>query len=366
MITLLNLPAQYEQLKDEIDDAILKTFQNAQFVLGSEVEALEKEFAEFCNVKYAIAVNSGTSALHLACLNCDLNAGDEVITVSSTFVATIAAIRYTGAIPVFVDIDMNSYTIDADQIEKAITKKTKAIIPVHLYGHPADMEKILAIAKKYDLKIIEDASQAHGATYKGKTVGGFGDIGCFSFYPGKNLGAAGEGGMLVTNSEDIYKYSRMLRDWGQEEKGNHVVKGYNYRMDGIQGTILRIKLRYLRKWNQSRRRKARLYTELLNDLPLNLPNISQNIEHVHHVYPIRTKERDNLREFLNSNDIQTGIHYPQPVHLSTAHKDLGYVKGDFPNSEILAETELSLPIYPELDESAQKKIAKKIKLFFAD
>ena len=246
MIPFLDLKAQYHSIKDEIDAAVVKVLENSQFVLGKEVAAFEEEFAYYCDASYGVAVNSGTSALHLALLASGIGVGDEVITVPFTFVATVAAICYTGAQPVFVDIDPVSFTIDVNQIEKTITKRTKAILPVHLYGQPANMEPILEIANRYGLIVIEDAAQAHGARYKGRNVGSMGDMGCFSFYPGKNLGAYGEGGIVVTNNSEYARTIRILRDWGQEQKYHHVLKGYNYRMDGIQGAILRVKLGYLR------------------------------------------------------------------------------------------------------------------------
>src|SRR5262245_8652018 len=265
MVPFVDLKAQYRSIKSEIDTAISSVLESGQFVLGEEVAAFEAEFAAYCGVRFGIALNSGTSALHLALLAANIGPGDEVITVPFTFVATVAAIRYTGAWPVFVDIDPRSYTMDVDQIKTAITKQTKAILPVHLYGQPADMDPILEIARRHGLVVIEDAAQAHGAEYKGCRIGGIGDLGCFSFYPGKNLGAYGEGGMVTTNNPDYAKTIRMLRDWGQERKYDHVLKGYNYRMDGLQGAILRVKLRHLSTWTQARRANAELYNQLLSE-----------------------------------------------------------------------------------------------------
>lgn len=348
MIPFVDLKTQYSSIKDEIDPAVFKALASTQFVLGSEVVALEAEFAHYCGANYGIAVNTGTSALHLALLAAGIGAGDEVITVPFTFVATVAAICYTGATPVFVDIDPISYTMDVTQIEAAITERTKAILPVHLYGQPADMDPILEIARRHGLVVIEDAAQAHRSEYKGRRVGSIGDIGCFSFYPGKNLGAYGEGGMVVTNNPEYNRIIQMLRDWGQEQRYHHVLKGYNYRMDGLQGAILRVKLRHLDKWTEARRTHAAQYDKLLAGLDLVTPTVMPYSHHVYHVYVVRSPQRDRLQQMLHKQSIQTGIHYPIPVHLQTAYADLGYKLGDFPHAELAAQEVLSLPMYAEL------------------
>jgi dTDP-4-amino-4,6-dideoxygalactose transaminase len=348
VIPFLDLKAQYKSIKDEIDNAVLKVLDSTQFALGDEVFAFEKEFAAYCCADEGIAVNTGTSALHLAFLAAGIGPGDEVITTPFTFVATVAAIDYTGAKAVFVDIDPVSYTIDVTKIEQAITERTKAIIPVHLYGQPADMDSIMEIAQRHNLIVIEDAAQAHRAEYKGRRIGSIGDIACFSFYPGKNLGAYGEGGIIVTSNPEYARIMRMLRDWGQEKRYHHVLKGYNYRMDGIQGAILRVKLRYLDQWTEARRTHAALYDELLADLGLKTPVEMPYSHHVYHVYAVRSQQRDILQQKLNEKDIQTGIHYPIPVHLQPAYVDLGYQRGDFPNAETAAKEVLSLPMYAEL------------------
>jgi dTDP-4-amino-4,6-dideoxygalactose transaminase len=348
MIPFVDLRAQYYSIKDEIDKAISGVLESSQFVLGSEVTSFEEEFAAYCGTHYGIAVNSGTSALHLALLAAGIGPGDEVITVPFTFVATVSAICYTGARPVLVDIEPRSYTIDVNQIEDAITNQTKAILPVHLYGQPADMDPILDIAQRYGLIVIEDAAQAHGAEYKGRRIGGIGDLGCFSFYPGKNLGAYGEGGMVVTNDPGYARIIRMLRDWGQEQKYHHVLKGYNYRMDGLQGAILRVKLRHLEGWIQSRRSLATRYRELLTNRSIQTPEEMTYARHVYHIYAIRTRQRYDLQQVLNTKGIQTGIHYPVPVHLQEAYADLMYKSGDFPCTEQVAKEVLSLPMYPEI------------------
>ena len=351
MIPFLDLKAQYQSIKEEIDKAISNVLESTQFVLGNEVAAFENEFATYCNARYGIGVNSGTSALHLALLAAGIGAGDEVITVPFTFVATVAAIGYTGAKPVFVDIEPNSFTIDVKQVEKAITQQTKAILPVHLYGQPADMDPILEIAQRYGLTVIEDAAQAHGAEYKGRRVGSIGDLGCFSFYPGKNLGAYGEGGMVVTNHENYAHTIKLLRDWGQEQKYHHILKGYNYRLEGIQGAILRVKLRHLESWTKARQSHAKQYDEQLANSGMKTPKVMPYSRHVYHVYAVRTHQRDALQQQLQQQGIQTGIHYPIPVHLMPAYADLGYQVGDFPCSELAAKEVLSLPMYAEISDN---------------
>jgi dTDP-4-amino-4,6-dideoxygalactose transaminase len=348
VIPFLDLKAQYKGIKDEIDNAVLKVLDSTQFALGDEVFAFEKEFAAYCSADEGIAVNTGTSALHLALLAAGIGPGDEVITTPFTFVATVAAIDYTGAKAVFVDIDPVSYTIDVTKIEQVITERTKAILPVHLYGQPADMDPILEIAQRHGLIVIEDAAQAHRAEYKGRRIGSIGDIGCFSFYPGKNLGAYGEGGIVVTSNLEYARTMRMLRDWGQEKRYHHVLKGYNYRMDGIQGAILRVKLRYLDGWTEARRTHAALYDRLLADSGVKTPVVMPYSHHVYHIYAVRSRQRDALQQKLTEKGIQTGIHYPIPVHLQQAYADLGYQRGDFPNAEAAASEVLSLPLYAEL------------------
>jgi dTDP-4-amino-4,6-dideoxygalactose transaminase len=360
MIPFVDLKAQYHSIKPEIDAAILNILESSQFVLGKEVAAFEDEFAAYCQAKNAVCVNSGTSALHLALLAAGIGPGDEVITIPFTFVATVAAIVYAGARPVFVDVNPRSFTMDVDQIEKAITPKTKAILPVHLYGQAADMDPILEIAHRRGLLVIEDAAQAHGTEYKGHRVGSIGDLGCFSFYPGKNLGAYGEGGAVVTDNPEYVRTIRMLRDWGAEKKYQHVLKGYNYRMEGFQGAILRVKLRYLEDWTQKRREKATLYNQLLAESRVRTPVEMPYARHVYHVYAIRTSERETLQQGLQAKGIQTGIHYPIPVHLLPAYADLGYHAGDFPCSEEAASQVLSLPMFAELSDEQVEQVATEL------
>ena len=350
-VPFVDLKQQYLSIKDEVLAAVAGVFESTQFVLGKEVAAFEEEFASYSGARYGVAVNSGTSALHLALLAAGVGPGDEVITVPFTFVATTAAVWYTGAKPVFVDVDPESYCMDSARIEEAITPHTKAILPVHLYGQAADMDAISAIARRHGLPVIEDAAQAHGAEYRGRRCGSIGEMGCFSFYPGKNLGAYGEGGMVTTNNPELARQIRILRDWGAEKKYHHVLKGFNYRMEGVQGAILRVKLRYLEQWTEARRANATLYSRALADSNLHLPKEAPGNRHVYHVYGVMTPRRRELMDALEAQGVQTGIHYPVPVHLLPAYSDLNYQAGDFPIAERLASEELSLPMFPELAES---------------
>jgi dTDP-4-amino-4,6-dideoxygalactose transaminase len=361
VIPFVDLKAQYVSIKDEVNAAIQGVLDSCEFTLGSEVAKFEQEFAAYCHAKHAIGVNTGTSALHLALLAAGVGPGDEVITIPFTFVATVAAIYYTGAKTVFVDIDPHSFTMDANAVEAAITKQTKAIIPVHLYGQPADMDPILGIARQRGLVVIEDACQAHGAEYKGRRVGSLGHMGCFSFYPGKNLGAYGEGGMVVTDNVEYTRTIRMLRDWGAEKRYQHVLKGYNYRMEGLQGAVLRVKLRHLESWTQARRGIAARYDRLLAKSGIATPEAMPYARHVYHIYAVRTSHRQAWQEGLQAEDIHTGIHYPIPVHLLPAYADLGYKAGQFPNSERAAKEVLSLPMYGELKEEQCDEVARVVR-----
>jgi dTDP-4-amino-4,6-dideoxygalactose transaminase len=337
-------------IRPEIDQAIAKILDTTQFVLGDEVAAFEREFAAAGGAAQGVAVNSGTSALHLALLAAGVGPGDEVVTVTHTFVATVAAIRYTGARPVFVDVDPVTFTMDPSKLEAAITSRTKVVLPVHLYGQPADMDPIVDIARARKLVVIEDAAQAHLARYKGRPVGSLGDLACFSFYPGKNLGAYGEGGLVLTSNAEYAKTMRMLRDWGQDRKYHHVLPGYNYRMEGMQGAILRVKLRHLEKWTEARRAHAVRYGEILPGAGVELPAEAPERRHVYHVYAVRTLDREGTMNALAEQGIQTGIHYPIPVHLQPAYADPRYGRGSFPHSERAADEVLSLPMYPEMTE----------------
>jgi len=363
MVPFLDLKAQYHSIKAEIDAAVSGVLESAQFVLGPEVAAFEQEFAAYCGgVKHGIGLNSGTSALHLALLAAGVGPGDEVITVPFTFVATTAAIDYTGARAVLVDVDRKTATMDPALVEQAITPRTKAILPVHLHGQPADMDPILEIARKHNLVVIEDAAQAHGAEYKGRRCGSMGDLACFSFYPGKNLGAYGEGGAVVTSNDHYAKLIRMMRDWGQEAKYHHVVQGFNYRMEGLQGAILGVKLKYLERWTEARRAHARRYSELLDELGVETPREAPDTRHVFHVYAIRVADRAQVQQQLQAAGIGTAIHYPIPVHLQESFRHLGYQAGDFPVSERLAESVLSLPMYPEMSEEQTAEVVAAIRM----
>lgn len=358
MIPFVDLKAQYLSIKPEVNAAIQGVLDSCAFTLGPEVAAFEQEFAAYSSAKQGIAVNTGTSALHLALLAAGVGRGDEVITVPFTFVATASAIDYTGARPVFVDIDPKNFTMDPKAVEAAITERTKAIIPVHLYGQPADMDPIRAIAERHGLVVIEDAAQAHRAEYKGRRVGSLGDMGCFSFYPGKNLGAYGEGGMVTTDSAAHARTIRMLRDWGAEKKYHHVLKGYNFRMEGIQGAVLRVKLPHLDAWTEARRTAAAHYDRLLAGSGIVTPKAMPYAYHVYHVYAIRTPHRAAWQEALQAKGIQTGIHYPTPVHLLPAFAELGYREGQFPHAEAASREVLSLPMYPELTEAQCEEVAR--------
>ncbi|HAJ34030.1 MAG TPA: erythromycin biosynthesis sensory transduction protein eryC1 [Candidatus Atribacteria bacterium] len=363
MIPFVDLKVQYDSIKDEIDDAIQNILNNTSFIMGEELKKFEEEFARFCDVKYAVGVANGSDALILALKACGISKGDEVITVPHTFIATTEAISNVGGKIVFVDIDPKTYTIDISKIEEKITEKTKAIIPVHLYGQPADVEPIMALAKKYNIKIIEDAAQAHGAEYKGEKVGSIGDVGCFSFYPGKNLGAYGDAGMVVTNSEEIAEKIKLQRNHGRiTKKYEHDIEGYSSRLDNLQAAILRVKLRHLNKWNDMRRKNAKKYNELLINIGgITTPYEADYAKHVYHLYVIRTEDRDKLREELKSNGIATGIHYPIPLHLQPAYNYLGYKRGDFPVTEKASQEILSLPMFAELKEKQIIKIVETIK-----
>jgi len=360
-VPYLDLKAQYRSIKDEIDAAVALVLDSAQFILGSEVAGFEQDFAAYCGAAECIALNSGTSALHLALLAAGVGPGDEVITVPFTFVASVAAILYAGARPVLVDIDPRSFNMDPSALEAAITPRTKAIMPVHLYGQPADMDPIMEVARHHGLIVIEDAAQAHGAKYKGRPVGSIGDIGCFSFYPAKNLGAYGEGGAVTTNNPEYAKTIRMLRDWGQDSKYHHLLRGYNYRMEGFQGAILRVKLLHLESWIEARRAVASQYNHLLADCSLELPAEMPWAQHVYHIYTLRTEDRDGLQSALRQEGIQTAVHYAVPAHLQPAYADLGYSKGSLPQAEAAARQVLSLPIYPELSEQSIAKVAAAVK-----
>lgn len=362
-IPLLDLRAEYRELKSEIDSAVGRVLESGQFTLGKEVAALEEEFASYCDVAHSIGVNSGTSALHLALLAAGIKAGDEVITVPFTFYATAAAIGYVGAVPVYVDIDRGTFNIDVTQVEAAITERTRAILVVHLYGQPADMDPILEIAGRHKLIVIEDVAQAHGAEYRGRRTGGIGDIGCFSFYPTKNLGAAGEGGMVTTNNSEYARTIAMLRNWGEEHRYYPVLKGYNYRLPAIQAAILRVKLRRLDPWIEMRRKHAADYDRLLRGAAVLLPCSLATVRHVYCLYTIQAEDRGRLQKELEDAGIQTAVHYPLPIHLMPAYADARYRAGDFPVAEACAGHVLSLPMNPYLTTQQVERVAREIMRF---
>jgi dTDP-4-amino-4,6-dideoxygalactose transaminase len=350
-------------LKVEIDAAVARVFESSQFILGKETEAFEEEFAEYCGVEYAAAVNSGTSALHLALLAAGIGPGDEVLTVPFTFYATVAAIGYVGATPVYVDIDPGTFNIDVHKIEAALTKRTRAVLLVHLYGQPADMDPVAEIARRHGLIVIEDAAQAHGAEYKERRVGGIGDLGCFSFYPTKNLGAAGEGGLVTTNNPEYARTLNLLRNWGEEQRYRPVLKGYNYRMPALQAAILRAKLKRLEAWTEVRRARAAEYDRLLENAGVARPVTLAGVRHVYCLYTIRAEGRDELQRGLEAAGIQSAVHYPQPIHLMTAYADERYKAGDFPVAEACARTVLSLPMHEHLTSDQVERVAAQIHKF---
>lgn len=363
-IPLVDLKAQYLSLKPKIDRAIQRVIDNTDFILGKEVELFEREFASFSEAKYGVGVASGTEALHLSLLALGIGPGDEVITAANTFVATVLAIGYTGARPILVDINPDNYNLDVSLLERAITRKTKAVIPVHLFGQPADMDSIMEITREHNLKVIEDACQAHGAEYKGRRVASIGDVGCSSFYPGKNLGAYGDGGMVLTNNEKIARAIKMLRNYGSRIKYYHEFKGFNSRLDTIQAAVLRVKLKKLDKWTKERRKHAKRYNELLRGMEIITSKEEDYAKHVYHLYVIRVKKRGKLLEYLKSKGILAGIHYPIPIHLLAAYQDLEYKRGNFPVTEQIAREMISLPMYPELKENEIKYAVDNIKTFY--
>ena len=358
-VPFLDLNALHQPLKDEFLARIGEIIDSGEFILGSAVEEFEKQFAAFCGADHAIGVNTGTSALHLALLACGVGPGDEVITTPSTFVATVSAIVYTGAKPVFVDTDPATWTIDATKVESAISKRTKAILPVHLHGRMADMATLKEIADRRGIVLIEDACQAHGARRDGTQAGVYGDVGAFSFYPGKNLGALGEGGAVTTRNAEIARKVRLLRNWGSEVRYHHDEHAFNYRMDGFQGAALGIKLRFLDQWTEGRRRAAKHYDRRLDDLGVTRPSDDVG-RHVYHIYAILVDDRDRVISELADLGIQSAIHYPIPVHLQRAYRNLGYEVGDFPVAERLAQKWLSLPMDPNLSESSVEQVTSSL------
>lgn len=361
----MDLRRQYKTIRKEIDQAIKKVFEQSNFILGQEVKELEQEFAAYVGAKYAVGVNSGTDALFLALKASDVNTGDEVITCAFGYIASVLGISYCGAKPVLVDVNGSDYGIDTRLIERVITKKTKAILPVHLYGQMCDMQSLMKIAKKYKLKVIEDCAQAHGAKQqlsggKWQMAGTIGDVGCYSFYPTKNLGAYGDAGMVVTDDENIYRQLLLLRDYGRKDRYVFALKGYNSRLDELQAAILRAKLKYLNSWNKERQKLADLYYKLVKNDLIVLPPRNSDRQHCYHLFVVRTKEREKLQAYLTKHGIGTAIHYPIPIHLQEAYCDLSRQIGDFPLAEQLAKEVLSVPMFPELKAEEIEYIAGKI------
>lgn len=365
-VSFVDLKAEYEVIKEEIDTAIAVSLERTDFVLGQAVQDFEDAFAKYCGAAYAIGVDSGFSALELALRAYGIGPGDEVITAANTFIATVLAISNCGAHPVLVDIAPETYNLDPAQLEQAITPRTRAIIPVHLYGHPANMSPIMVIAQNYGLKVIEDACQAHGAQYKGRRIGSVGDAAAFSFYPSKNLGAYGDGGAIVTNDKYLADQVRLLRNLGQKIRYHHEIKGFNHRLDTLQAAILKIKLSRLDQQNTKRRLVAALYNELLAGTPVVTPYTADWAEPVYHLYVIRTANRDALQQHLNAAGIASGLHYPIPIHLQPAYRELGHQEGDFPIAEAYAKEILSLPMYPELKPEAVRYTVDSIKAFIIE
>lgn len=359
-IPYLDLHSQYNTIRKEVLEALESVCESTRFAQGPVAAEFEEAYANYCGVKHCVSVNTGTSALHLAMRCLDIGPGDEVITVPMTFIATSWAISYTGARPVFVDIDPERRTMDPAKLEAAITGRTKAIMPVHLFGQPADMEPIMRIADRHGIPVVEDAAQAHGALYQGRRVGQFGAMSCYSFYPGKNLGAYGEGGALVLNDDKLAARARALRDHGQSQRYYHDEIAYNYRMDSFQAAVLNIKLKRLDEWNAARERHARAYSELLETLPIGKPSHFDDSTSVWHCYVIECDQREELRSRLSAMGVETGIHYPVPLHLQRAYEFLGHSSGDFPISERFGNRCLSLPMYPELTEEQIRRVAQSL------
>lgn len=365
--TLMNVPfidfsQQYEKVKDEIDRGLKSVFQKGNFILGEEEKQFEQDFAKYCDAKYGVGVNSGTDALSLAMAALGIARGDEVILPTFTFIATALCVSYVGATPVFVDIENDTYNLDPEQLSRAITPRTKAIIPVHIYGQPSNMTEICAIASKHNIAVVEDAAQAHGATYKGKKVGSLGDLACFSFYPTKSLGAFGDGGMVVTNRQDICEKVLMLRDYGRRGRYDHVIKGHNSRLDTVQAVVLAAKLKHLDVWNKMRSDAAKQYALALKRVPgVQAPTLREDRTHVYQTYAVRLENRDRVCEALQKKGIGVLIHYPIPIHLQEAYKELNYKKGDFPVSEKLSQEVLSLPMFPHITKEQIEYVSDSLK-----
>ncbi len=371
LVPFLDLTRQHTEIRSEILSATQRVYEKGRFILGEEVSAFEKGFSRYCGVRHGVGVGSGTDALYLALKAAGIGEGDQVVTVANSFVATALAISFTGAKPLFIDIDPKTYTMDPNGLElllkreetKKSGQKIRAVVPVHLYGHPADMGSIMEISNRYDLVVIEDACQAHGAKYGRKKVGSFGAMGCFSFYPTKNLGGYGDGGMVVTDHQHYDRKLRLLRCYGERNKYQHVLKGHNSRLDEIQAAILRVKLKYLDRWNEARRRKAELYTKLLSPSGVVCPSEKKGMRHVYHLYTIETGKRDALQTFLKRKGVETLVHYPIPIPFQKAYQEMGYRRRDLPLTNEWSHKILSLPFFPEMEEPEMEEVAQQIGIF---
>ncbi|MBM4307480.1 MAG: DegT/DnrJ/EryC1/StrS family aminotransferase [Deltaproteobacteria bacterium] len=368
MVPFIDLTRQYKEIESEILFATKRVFEKGRFILGEEVSAFEEEFAQYCGVRYGVGVNSGTDALYLALKAAGIGKGDEVITVANSFIASALAISFTGAKPLFVDIEPDTHTMDPNALENLLQKRRrkgiKAILPVHLYGHPAEMDSIIEIANRYHLTVIEDACQAHGAVHQGEKAGSFGAMGCFSFYPTKNLGCYGDGGMVVTDDKKLYERLKLLRCYGEKKKYEHILQGGNSRLDEAQAAILRVKLRYLDQWNNQRREKALFYKKELEGAGVVCPVEKEEYRPVYHLFVVRAKKRDGLQRFLKEKAIDTLIHYPIPIHLQKAYKDLGYRRGDLPVTEKVAREIISLPFFPEITKPEIEEVTTRLRNFY--
>ena len=359
-----DLGKQHASLRPKLEEAFGKVLEKSAFVLGEFVERFEKEFAGYCDARYAVGVNSGTSALYVAMRACGVVSGDEVITSPFTFAANVEAILLAGAIPRFADVDPETLNLAPEKLEEVFSEKTRAVMPIHLYGHPADLDPIIGVSREHGVAVIEDAAQANGARYKGKRVGSICDVGCFSFYPAKTLGAFGEGGMVIANDEEIARKARLIRHHGDTSRYEHSLLGFNFRMEGLQGAILSVKLEHLDGWVQRRRELARAYREKLDGLPITLPVERSHAYHCYNYYTIRTPERDALQQWLADHDVESAVNYPITLHLQRVCRELGYEEGDFPISEKAAREVLSLPIFPEMTDEQLNYVAEVTREFF--
>jgi len=364
MIQFVDLKSQYDSIRSEIDEAIQSVIDTTSFIRGPALADFEVAFATLHGIKFAFGVGSGTDALHLAVRACQISPGDEIVTVANTWISTAFAASFVGAKPVLVDIDTDTYQMDPDALERAISAKTKAIIPVHMFGHPAPMHQIMAIAKHHGIRVIEDVAQAPCAEVDGQIVGTIGDIGCFSFYPSKNLGCYGDGGAVITDNDELAHMLGLLKNYGQSHPHNHAIVGYNSRLDTLHAAVLLVKMKHLKEWTEKRRKLAELYGKSLADLPVKIPTEAQNARAVYHLYVIQVENRDHCLNFLRSEGIMAQVHYPKPIHFQPCYAKLGYERGDLPHSETLSERGLSLPFFPEMTKEQVGQVVDTLRQFF--